>query len=258
MNVSVGARTQGYFPVIEFWNQLSTAILVNVGLQPPKRRSITAGQLDDKKSKPTMVISPDDCAMLSSGAYARKYGFRSLDSACLVLRIARQRDSRLQNNERVEDFFKQLEELEQYDFATKSFAGKTVVAVEGLKGSGKSTVMRNIGRHCPGLQSVSVATIPHLSAVRDILHSLPEPISQAFDYVVRYIVANEIIKSEATTFFVEDYYHSLCANIVCDKVKTDAQFAALPSSVFEWPLDLPLPELVRDNFTSGNSEEWLC
>eukprot|EP00429_Kryptoperidinium_foliaceum_P118041 CAMPEP_0176302828 /NCGR_PEP_ID=MMETSP0121_2-20121125/61590_1 /TAXON_ID=160619 /ORGANISM="Kryptoperidinium foliaceum, Strain CCMP 1326" /LENGTH=218 /DNA_ID=CAMNT_0017644363 /DNA_START=179 /DNA_END=835 /DNA_ORIENTATION=+ len=73
---------------------------------------------------------------------------------------------------------------------------------------------------------------------------MPEPVSKAFLFVVNYLVALEIVQSSGTVFMVENYHHAVCALNVCEKIGNNEEISSLSPSVFEWPFDLPKPELV--------------
>ena len=80
--------------------------------------------------------------------------------------------------------------------------------------------------------------------VRELFLSMPEPVVKAFEFVMNYILAFDIVKSSKKVFIIESYHHAICARNVCEKIQTEAGVLELDFAVFDWPLDLPLPELV--------------
>jgi hypothetical protein len=190
-------------------------------------------------------MSLQEIEALYGGSLKYKYGYRTLDAAALVLRIARIRDPRLQNKGRkLDEFYDLLSKASSYEFSTHSFTEKTVVAVEGLEGSGKSTMIEKIARFCPDLQIISRDRIFSSNNMIALFESMPEPVAKAFDFAVNYIMAYKILESPHTAFMVENYQHAVCAKNVCEKVHSEAAIASLPVSSFEWPYELPLPVLV--------------
>jgi hypothetical protein len=190
-------------------------------------------------------MSQHEVEALYGGSLKYKYGYRTLDSAAVVLRIARIRDPRLRSEgAKLNEFYDLLSKSSSYEFSTQSFAGKTVVAVEGLEGSGKSTVIEKIARFCPDLQIISRERIFSSNDVIALFASMPEPVSKAFDFTVNYIMAYKILESPHTAFMVENYQHAVCAQNICEKVHSENAIAELSVSAFEWPYELPLPVLV--------------
>lgn len=246
---SVGPKPASYFGVVsvmELWNQLSKAFLVNAGIQPPSR-PVIAPREPIKKAAPVVVldvISDNQVELLSEGTLRQTFGFRSFDPAFLVLRMARTMDSRLQNNTNMDKFYQLLLEVSRAMLNNHSFAGKTVISVEGLESSGKTTLITSIAKGCPDLQVLSENSNVFVSSVSEIFLGMPEPVMKAFQLVVNYIKAYDIVRSESKVFIIESYHHAVCARNVCEKVLSETEVAELPSAVFEWPYDLPLPELV--------------
>jgi hypothetical protein len=237
--------------IMNFWNQLTKVILVNAGLQPAhkERNSITdaflhqASQNASSKTEP-VLITCEEASVLSSGSYKAKFSYRTFESAFLVLTLTRKQDARLQDNPSIQAFYEHLEKAMHFDFSARSYAGKTVVTVEGLEGSGKSTMLGHIAMHCQNVQIISPRSIPTVGPVLSTFMTLPEPICRAFLCAVNYIIAYEIVHSPYSAFLVENYHHAVCARAVATAVSSTEDISALVGSVFEWPFDLPQPELV--------------
>ena len=168
--------------------------------------------------------------------------YKTLESAAMVLRIARAGDSRL-SNPNLDLFFDKLLSLQRLNWATVTFRNKIVIVLEGLAGSGKTTLGNALGDRIPN--SAIMLTLPEpILQARNMFLEMPEPIIRAFDYVTCYFIANEISESTASVIIVESYYHAVCANITCEDTVTLTDLQSLPPSAFYWPIDLPQPSLV--------------
>jgi hypothetical protein len=228
---------------MELWNNLTRVVMSSVGA--PATDRVTNQPQRAPAKKEIVSMSQQEIEALYGDSLKYKYGYRTLDSAALVLRIARIRDPRLRSEgTKLNEFYGLLSKASSYEFSTQSFAGKTVVAVEGLEGSGKSTVIEKIARFCPDLQTISRSSIFTSNHVFALFESMPEPVAKAFAFAVNYIIAYTIMQSPHTAFMVENYQHAVCARNICEKVQCEAAIAALSVSAFEWPYELPLPVLV--------------
>jgi len=69
--------------------------------------------------------------------------YKSLDSASMVLRLARLFEEKLKV-ESSDFFYEELKRLQMFDFST-GFRNKKVVVIEGLSGSGKSKLIEMLG-----------------------------------------------------------------------------------------------------------------
>ena len=78
----------------------------------------------------------------------------------------------------------------------------------------------------------------------EIFQLLPQSVQRAYHHVINYIIAYHIIHSNKTMFLIENYYHYVCAHNITDRTNSLDSIYGLPNSVFDWPYDLPLPELV--------------
>lgn len=167
--------------------------------------------------------------------------FRTLDAAALVLRIARQFDPRLQAPG-LDAYYAQLGVIERARM--KDFAGTKMVVVEGLSGSGKSTLIHGLTSLSSTYPVGSVEHSPLLLSVQGIFASMPEPVLKAFEFSTNYFTAYAIASSEHKVALVERFYHAICAHTVCDVMSTGEDLTQFHPSVFDWPADLPVPDLV--------------
>jgi len=168
-----------------------------------------------------------------------------------VLRIAKAVDCRLQGLE-VEQLFNLLDVIVRKGINSKSFEGRTVISIEGLEGSGKSSLLYNLQKGCPHIKVYNEGTIVLVSKLRELFLGLPQTIAQAFEFLSHYITAYDIICSDPVSssdgnnvvFVIERYYHHHCCNNICDHVVGETDVHHVFSNAFEWPLDLPRPDLV--------------
>lgn len=222
---------------MDLWNHLTKVIMHNTGMSPAVGPTIT-----NKRNSNALHISEEQVLCFSENM---KYlhGFRVLETALLVLKMARSMDSRLQNPT-CDSFFQLLDEIVMSGMSSQSFAGKTVITVEGLEGSGKSSLIADIIRGCSDILWITDNTNGVVNDVREIFNTMPDPILKAFEFTVNYVLAYEIVKSECTVFIIESFHHAVCARNICEKVLSEAGIDELPTTVFDWPFDLPVPELV--------------
>ena len=190
------------------------------------------------------TISEECARALGDGALKRLLGFTNLDSAATVLRVARVQDYRLRCV-RVDRYFELIEQVESIDLNSHSFGGKTVIAVEGLEGSGKTALAKCISNRCDGVEILSCETHPTIRLVYEVFEEMPEPIRQAFHFLNNYILALEVLSSSKEAFIIEGYHHAVCCRNVCEHAANETAISHLPNSVFAWPYDLPQPALVR-------------
>ena len=233
----------GFSPIMDLWNHLTKVIMQNTGMGPPAGPAIGNGAT--ARHPKQLHISDEQVACLAENM-KYMYGFRVLETALLVLRMARSMDSRLQNAS-CAAFFQLLDEIAQSGMSSQSFTGKTVVTVEGLEGSGKSSLIADIVRGCSGVLWINDNSNGVVNDVRDVFNTMPDPILKAFEFAVNYVLAYEIVKSEYTVFIVESFHHAVCARNICEKILSEAGIDELPNTVFDWPFDLPVPELVSSS-----------
>jgi hypothetical protein len=209
-----------------------------------KRRSYITGTLDQIKpchGVPSLV--------------------KSIDSAILILQIARSADQLIRNDPDIDEFFAQLNEvaINSNRIARQGFGNTKVLCIEGLSGSGKSTLVQ--GLTCfAGVTVVGPMATPNLERILDLFSGSPEPVLTALCFALNYCTAHRIISETAAVsgsgkalgqqqgerlVVVDQFYHSVCARTVCANVGCDVDLKSLPASAFEWPLDLPTPSLVR-------------
>ena len=205
---------------------------------------------NNKESQNRNHISKALIESFLTESYQLNCGFKSFEAALLVLRIAKAVDCRLQGLE-VEQFFNLLDIIVRKGINSKSFDGRTVISIEGLEGSGKSTLLYNLQKGCPQIKTYNEGTIPLVSRLKELFLSLPQPINQAFEFLCHYITAHDIICTSPTSpdgsnivFVIERYYHHHCCSSICDNVSGEAEVHHVFSNAFEWPLDLPRPDLV--------------
>lgn len=166
---------------------------------------------------------------------------RTLDSSALVVRLARSLCAELQAPS-LDAYYAQLGVIERTRM--KDFADTKMVVIEGLSGAGKSTLVH-------GLTSLSsthpVGTVEHspvLLGAQSVFASMPESILKAFEFSSIYFTAHAIASSDHKVALVERFYHAICAHTVCDVMLNGEDLAQFHPSVFDWPVDLPVPDLV--------------
>ena len=177
--------------------------------------------------------------------------YPAFQTAATILRIARQLneldDSVCTGNENISNFFDLLDEVElelptiHIKHATKH---PFVVVVEGLDGSGKSTVVQGLARELGGRACATPSA--SLLKVRPVFDKRGGPVARAFYMISNYVLQHEILKEEKhSTFVVDRWFSSTCAYSIAWKNTIGGPEAidALPSQLFQWPKDLIPPQL---------------
>jgi hypothetical protein len=221
-----------------------------------------AKQADKDKFNPRTAIYETLSSVISPHGVPSMV--RSLDTALLILRIARTADSRLSRSRDIEEFFLQLNDVAVNctRIAREGFGSSKVLCIEGLSGSGKSTLVQGLIAR-GGAVVVGPMATPKLERILDLFCASPEPVQTALCFALNYCTAHRIVSETATAgsadngdakglgqqqgerlVVVDQFYHSVCARTVCANVGCDVDLKSLPASAFEWPLDLPTPSLV--------------
>mmetsp|Transcript_25565 Transcript_25565/g.24443 ORF Transcript_25565/g.24443 Transcript_25565/m.24443 type:complete len:322 (+) Transcript_25565:274-1239(+) len=174
---------------------------------------------------------------------------KSLDSALLILRLARTVDSKLDTPE-INDFYEYLKEVERNgSLIRQGFGGLKVLSIEGLEGCGKTTLIEGLVAKT-GATTMDSWKYTSTEVQQQFLKAeVPEVVATALAFVLNYCTAYQIITETVQTgtekiIIMEQFHHSLCANTVASNAPLDIQLRTLPAAVFEWPADLPRPTLV--------------
>jgi len=209
------------------------------------------------EQNPGPSVWPESLTAALLNAYSQNNGiglvFKTLDSAALVMRLARALDSQLQSPA-LDAFYAKLAVVERSGMKGWQDFGTKVLVIEGLAGSGKTTLIQSLlsssSTSASAANSSSAAAAAAtfteepevLAAKRAFCHSgLPEPVVKAFEFASNYFTAYSIRHSQHKVAIVERFYHAISAHTLCDH---DLDSADVPQSAFDWPVDLPLPDLV--------------
>ena len=223
------------------------------------------GKTSTKENETAVIVkekSKFDCkeviyrALSSIGSpYGVPSMVKSLDTALLILRIARSADPTLTFNPVINEFFQMMNEvaINSARISRQGFGDLKVLCIEGLLGSGKSSLVRGLVTRA-GAAVVESFDSSLLLQIRELFSQSPEPVSTALEYALNYCTAYRIVTATATAtasnggkqlVIVDEFYHSICARTVCMNVGSEVDLKSLPASAFEWPLDLPTPTLVK-------------
>jgi hypothetical protein len=242
-----------------FFEHLKSFLFRNPALEEGNGASESrAKQLDKDKFNPRTAIYETLSSVISPHGVPSMV--RSLDTALLILRIARSADSRLSRSPDIEELFSQLNDVAVNcsRIAREGFGSSKVLCIEGLSGSGKSTLVKGLIAR-GGAVVVGPMATPNLERILDLFCESPEPVQTALCFALNYCTAHRIISETAAVsgsgkalgqqqgerlVVVDQFYHSVCARTVCANVGCDVDLKSLPASAFEWPLDLPTPSLV--------------
>lgn len=176
--------------------------------------------------------------------------YRSFATAATILRIARPEldSSVLETPTGLGDFFDLINTVEGSLSTVQQQHGLMqpfVVAVEGLDGSGKSTLVTTLaealGGHACATPSAS------LMAVRPAMDKRGGAVARAFYMISNYVLQYEILQHphRHAIFVVDRWFSSTCAYSIAWKNTAGGPEAidALPVELFKWPKDLIPPQV---------------
>lgn len=120
---------------------------------------------------------------------------------------------------------------------------RNCIVIEGLDGSGKSTLAQNLA---DSLHCWKTKTPPNsLTFARFLFdsNSVPSASARSFYTLSNYVAAREIQSSAdvTQTWVVDRFYFSTLAYTIGTWCHSVEHVASLPQSLFQWPLDLPMP-----------------
>lgn len=177
--------------------------------------------------------------------------FPSYQSAAVLLRLARselQVDLIEHGEAAVGDFYALLDRVDRAPTrfeVNKIMAQKFIIELEGLDGSGKTTLCSKLSEAIPHSLSIKTPSVA-LKEIRPLWDKMGGILARAFYHVSNYILQHEIMECEESIIIIDRWYASTCAYTV-GYPNTDATtlealtpIMELPDEVFKWPNDLCL------------------
>ena len=198
-------------------------------------------------------------------------------TAVAVLRVLRHSEPKLaeryESSEELRAFYLRLNEIEKrlYTCSNAKRFHPRLIAVEGLDGTGKSTIAAGLAAE---LKAQLVSTPPKsMLTIRKFFDSIHGAASRAYYMLSNYVLADEMQakcdRAQEDLLFVTDrFYSSTCAYTIGTSLssKPTNSVAKLPSHLFCWPHDLlkpivaiilQVPHAIRERrvLERGNSDE---
>ncbi|KAL7461480.1 hypothetical protein ACHAXS_001910 [Conticribra weissflogii] len=149
----------------------------------------------------------------------------------------------------VEKFYNLLDRVESYlskmigaDQPKKT--NKFIVEVEGLDGSGKTTLVRKLQQDFPNSLATKTPS-PSLKDIRPLWDHRGGIMARAFYMISNYVLEYEIANCEETIIIVDRWYASTCAYTVAYPDNNSSSKEIVPISemsqdIFKWPKDMYL------------------
>jgi radical S-adenosyl methionine domain-containing protein 2 len=205
----------------------------------PCATSATGKALPDIES-----IKDPRCSTTSPSAQIITHLFHSLPDAYAILRASLDR-GQLDNTPEMVEFFSRLKALlpTNTDAVQLSLGSTFVLAVEGLDGCGKSTLVDEL-LQAFGDAAQKFRTPPSsIAALRPAFDSehICEETARAFYSASNYLACAEIAAQRPTVAIMDRFYHSTCAYTL-GRLPISSLMAT-ERRKFEWPADLPKPDL---------------
>ena len=213
--------------------------------------SIASASAEDDASSSIAERSYNDEPYLHATAHLAVPGlFRNFHTAATLLCVSRSelRTSLLgqDGNRVVSDFYCLLDEVEASieDLRSKTaivMHKKFIVEVEGLDGSGKTSLVQSLSESFQGAAAAMKTPSPSLAAIRPLFDHRRGLLARAFYFISNYVLEYEISRSETDIIVVDRWYASTLAYTVAYRPKEDNfDIGDLPDDIFQWPSDLNL------------------
>jgi len=148
----------------------------------------------------------------------------------------------------VENFFNLLDRVETYlsqmkDADQHKKSNKFIVEVEGLDGSGKTTLVKKLQQDFPNSLATKTPS-PSLKEIRPLWDHRGGILARAFYMISNYVLEYEIANCEETVIIVDRWYASTCAYTVAyrddESSKRVMPITDMSNDIFKWPNDMRL------------------
>ncbi|XP_049767115.1 UMP-CMP kinase 2, mitochondrial-like [Schistocerca cancellata] len=172
-----------------------------------------------------------------------KHLYRSLDSTLSVLR--KEEFATLQE---VKDLLSTFDTCYQRSKKTDSYQNKTFIVLEGLDGSGKTTIAKKLATALNGVRCKTPPTV--LQTLRAKFDTHPPILRRAYYSLGNYVAAKEIEETlKYSSVILDRFYHSTAVfTIATDMYEAGLGKDGLPphgDPVYQWPQDLkPIPDVI--------------
>lgn len=126
-----------------------------------------------------------------------------------------------------------------------------IIVLEGLSGSGKTLLINNLLRKSSKYRSIAFPTyIASLNRLIDDSNSSKSCLRYAYQCLRNYLMIDLILTDiqsapeENLHYFIDSFYHRVLVECILSHVDNPT-YPSLQSSVFDWPMDLAIPNMVR-------------
>lgn len=173
--------------------------------------------------------------------------YKSLESCLLILRTARVTYQSNENILKLNKFYEELDQLEAIYYSNRTkltHSDKQIIVIEGLNGSGKSTLIENLLDYCDNICKIDLPK--DFLVTRSVLLSIfPFQLAYLHELVSLYYVSLLALLNtqRGQIIVIEKFYHSALTQNVCLNVNSKEEIAALKKQIFQWPIDLVVPNL---------------
>jgi len=166
----------------------------------------------------------------------------------LILRTARIAYQSHENISKLNKYYEELDQLEAIYYSNRmkltNSNDKQIVIIEGLNGCGKSTLIDNLQEYCDNISRIDLPK-DFITTRSVILSIFPFQLAYLHELASLYYVSLLALLNtpRGHVIVIEKFYHSALTQNVCLNVNSKEEIFALNKQMFQWPIDLVVPNL---------------
>ena len=138
-----------------------------------------------------------------------------------------------------------IQSINEHSLSNEHQLKHPFIVVEGLDGTGKSTLTENLSKHFNGIAMVTPP--PSISDIRQKFDHLPEIYRRSYYALGNYIAAEEVLQySEEKIIVMDRFWHSTTSYALANEVGCGTMDHIPPKNhtIYKWPKDLLYPSAI--------------